>query len=316
MEDVVLHPRIKAFQDMLATTPTKPPWELVPAEVRAGAVAKWKPEYLGSAADVASIEHRYIIGPTAELPIKIYTPHGAGPFPGIIIFHGGGWVAGNIDLYGVQHQQLAHICNAVVIAVNYQKAPEHSFPTPFDDCYATLEWVFANTELLNLNYEKIGVAGDSAGGNIAAAVALKARDAAGPKIAFQILIYPALDYKFDYPSMIDNATGYSLTTQAMKWYWDQYVSAVDDLENPYCRPMAEKNLTNLPPAFTITAELDPLRDEGEIYANRLHQAGVKSVLKRYDSLIHGFILMQGFLPEAREAIVDIANNVHEFIDLR
>ena len=313
---MALHPKIKEFQDMLAKTPAKPQWESTPAEVRASASTKWQPEYLGTPDAVASIVYRYISGPTAELPVKIYTPHGVGPFPAVVFFHGGGWVAGNIELNGVQHQQLAHDSRSVVVAVNYQKAPEHAFPTPFDDCYATLEWVVANAQSLHINEEEIGVAGDSAGGNLAAAVALKARNENGPKIAFQILIYPAVDYKFDYPSMIDNATGYSLTTQGMKWYWDQYMKDDGDLANPYFRPMLAEDLSNLPPAFTLTAELDPLRDEGEIYAKRLSDAGVTSVLKRYDTLIHGFLLMQGFLPEAREAIRDIAENIREFINPR
>ena len=313
---MALHPKIKEFQDMLGKTPAKPQWESTAAEVRETSSQKWKSEYLGSADSVARIEYRYISGPTAELPIKIYTPHGVGPFPAVIFFHGGGWVAGNIELNGVQHQQLAHESRSVVVAVNYQKAPEHSFPTPFDDCYATTEWVFANADALLINKDEIGVAGDSAGGNLAAAVALKARDVNGPKIAFQILIYPAVDYKSDYPSMVENATGYSLTTQGMKWYWDQYMGAEADLANPYFRPMAEANLAQLPPTFTLTAEFDPLRDEGEIYAKRLSDAGVTSVIKRYDSLIHGFMLMQGFLPEAREAVRDIAENIREFINPR
>lgn len=301
---------------MLAKNPAKPQWESTPAEVRASASAKWQPEYLGVADAVAKIDYRYISGPTAELPIKIYTPEGIGPFPAVVFFHGGGWVAGNIEINGVQHQQIAYDARAVVIAVNYQKAPEHKFPIPFDDCYSTLEWVVANAQALNINVDEIGVAGDSAGGNLAAAVTLKARDVKGPKIAFQILIYPAVDYNFEYPSMIENAVGYSLTTQGMKWYWDQYMATTDDLANPYFRPMAAENLSNLPPTFTLTAELDPLRDEGEIFAQRLHDAGVKSVLKRYDSLIHGFALMQGFLPEAREAMQDIADNIREFINPR
>jgi acetyl esterase len=302
----MLHPIIKDFQDMLAKNPIKPPWESTPAEVRESAASKWKVEYLGVADEVAKIEYRFISGPTAELLIKIYTPEGVGPFPAVVFFHGGGWVAGNIEINGVQHQQIAHSARVVVVAVNYQKAPEHKFPIPFDDCYATLEWVVKNAESLNINSDEIGVAGDSAGGNLAAAVALKARDVKGPKLAFQILIYPAVDYKFDYPSMMDNATGYSLTTQGMKWYWDQYMATVADLENPYFRPMAAKSLENLPPTLVLTAELDPLRDEGEIFAKRLRDAGVVSQLKRYDGLVHGFVLMQGFLPEAREAIHEVA----------
>lgn len=302
----MLHPKIKDFIDEMAKVPGKPQWESTPVEVRANANARWRSEFLGSADPVAKTEYRFISGPTADLPIKIYTPEGIGPFRALVFFHGGGWVAGNIELNAVQHQQIAHESRSVVIAVNYQKAPEHKFPIPFDDCYATLEWVHKNFHELNIDPDQIGVGGDSAGGNIAAAVVMKARDTRGPKVAFQVLIYPALDYRFDTPSMIDNATGYMLTTQAMKWYWDQYLSNESDLTNPYFRPLLADDFSNLPPTLVLTAELDPLRDEGELFATRLKDAGVASQLKRYDGLVHGFVLMQGFLPEAREAIHEIA----------
>lgn len=302
----MLHPKIKEFIEEMAKTPAKPQWESTAVEVRANANSRWRSEFLGSADPVASIEYRFISGPTAELPVKIYTPDGVGPFRALVFFHGGGWVAGNIELNAVQHQQIAHESRTVVIAVNYQKAPEHKFPIPFDDCYATFEWVHQNARELNINPDQIGVGGDSAGGNLAAAVVMKARDTAGSKVAFQVLIYPALDYRFDSPSMIENATGYMLTTQAMKWYWDQYLGDESDLTNPYFRPLLATDFSNLPPTLVLTAELDPLRDEGELFAKRLKDAGVTSQLKRYDGLVHGFVLMQGFLPEAREAISEIA----------
>ena len=284
-----------------------------PSEVRRAAIRKWDPVSLGKAEPLRSIERRYFTGPTSDLPIAIYRPEGEGALPAIVMFHGGGWVAGNIKLNEVQHQLMAKDTGAVVISVNYQKAPEHKFPIPFDDCYATLEWVAENAELLNINPNQIGVAGDSAGGNLAAAVVLKARDLRGPKIAFQILIYPVIDHKFDYPSMIDNSTGYLLTTAAMKWYWEQYVNSDRDFDNPYVLPIKAKDLSLLPPTIVITAELDPLRDEGEEYAKLLKQSGNSVILYRYEGVVHGFMLMQGFLKDARLASKKIGEELQAIL---
>ncbi len=308
-----LHPKIKEFLDTLAAEGGKATELSTPREVRASALSKWRPEFLGNVPKRGSVKQRYFSGPHADLPINIYTPEGEGPFPAIVYFHGGGWVAGTIEMTEVQHQLVGEACGAVVVSVNYQKAPEHKFPIPFDDCYATLEWVWQNCGALNVDPEKIGIAGESAGGNIAAGVALKARDENGPKIAFQILIYPVTDHKFDYSSMIDNAKGYALSTEAMKWYWKQYINDAVDLDNPYCRPMAAKDFSNLPSTYLITADLDPLRDEGIAFSKKLDSAGNTVVYKNYPSLIHGFLLMQGFLPEARQAVTEIAEAVKGFL---
>ena len=308
-----LHPKIREFLDTLAAEGGKATELSTPMEVRASALSKWRPEFLGTRPKSGSVKQKFFTGPHADLPINIYTPEGEGPFPAIVYIHGGGWVAGTIEMTEVQHQLVGEACGAVVVSVNYQKAPEHKFPIPFDDCYATLEWVWQNSKALNIDREKIGIAGESAGGNIAAGMALKSRDINGPKIAFQVLIYPATDHKFDYPSMIDNAKGYALSTEGMKWYWKQYTSNPGDLENPYCRPMAAKDFSNLPNTYLITAELDPLRDEGIEYSKKLESAGNQVIYKNYPSLIHGFLLMQGFLPEARQAIQEIADAVKQFL---
>jgi acetyl esterase len=308
-----LHPKIKEFLDTLAAEGGKATELSTPSEVRASALSKWRPEFLGIVPKSGSVKQKYFTGPHADLPINIYTPDGEGPFPAIVYFHGGGWVAGTIEMAEVQHQLVGEACGAVVVSVNYQKAPEHKFPIPFDDCYAALEWVWQNSEALNVDRRKIGIAGESAGGNIAAGVALKSRDRNGPKIAFQILIYPVADHKFDYPSMIENAQGYGLSAEATKWYWKQYINHSDDLENPYCRPMAAKDFSNLPSTYLITADLDPLRDEGLELSKKLEIAGNTVVYKNYPSLIHGFLLMQGFLPEAQQAIKEIAEVVKQFL---
>ena len=308
-----LHPKIKDFLDTLAAEGGKATELSTPMEVRASALSKWRPEFLGTRPKSGSVKQKFFTGPHADLPINIYTPEGEGPFPAIVFIHGGGWVAGTIEMTEVQHQLVGEACGAVVVSVNYQKAPEHKFPIPFDDCYATLEWVWQNADALNVDRKKIGIAGESAGGNIAAGVALKSRDVNGPKIAFQLLIYPATDHKFDYSSMIDNAKGYALSTEGMKWYWKQYISNSSDLDNPYCRPMAAKDFKNLPNTYLITADLDPLRDEGREYSKKLEDAGNRVIYKNYPTLIHGFLLMQGFLPEARQAIKEIAEAVKQFL---
>ena len=309
----MIQDEIAVFIALLSAKGGKALEDSTPSEVRTAAIRKWDPVYLGKAEPLRSIEHRYFTGPTSDLPIAIYRPEGEGALPAIVMFHGGGWVAGNIKLNEVQHQLMAKDTGAVVISVNYQKAPEHKFPIPFDDCYATLEWVTENAESLNINPDQIGVAGDSAGGNLAAAVALKARDLRGPKIAFQILIYPATNHKFDYPSMIENSTGYLLTVDSMKWYWDQYVNFDKDFENPYVLPIKANDLSSLPPAIIITAELDPLRDEGEEYAKLLKQAGNRVASHRYDGVVHGFLLMQGFLKDARLASKKIGEELQTIL---
>lgn len=310
----MLKPEIVDFIAKLTALSSKALADSTPYDIRTLAMEKWAPVYLGKAEPLKSIEHRYFSGPTADLPIAIYRPEGAGLLPAIVMFHGGGWVAGNLQLNAVQHQLMATDTGAVVISVNYQKAPEHKFPIPLDDCFATLKWVSANAKALGINPDLIGVAGDSAGGNLAAAVALRARDEKGLKVAFQILIYPATDHNFDYPSMIENSPNYLLSSDAMRWYWDQYVNSPEDYKNPYVIPMVSADLSGLPPAIIITAEYDPLRDEAEAFAKRLKGAGNSVVLHRYEGVIHGFMLMQGFLTDARDASKKIGEELRHILD--
>jgi acetyl esterase len=310
----MLKPEIVDFIARLTALSSKALADSTPYDIRTSAMEKWAPVYLGKAEPLKSIEHKYFSGPTADLPIAIYRPEGAGLLPAMVMFHGGGWVAGNLQLNAVQHQLMAKDTGAVVISVNYQKAPEHKFPIPLDDCYATLEWVSAHAKELGINPDLIGVAGDSAGGNLAAAVALRARDEKGPKVAFQILIYPATDHNFDYPSMIENSPNYLLSSEAMRWYWDQYVNSTEDYKNPYVIPMASADLSGLPPAIIITAEYDPLRDEAEAFAKRLKSAGNSVVLHRYEGVIHGFMLMQGFLKDARDASKKIGEELRHILN--
>jgi len=252
----------------------------------------------GEPEEVARVVHRFIPGPTADLPVRIYYPDGEGPFPAVVWFHGSGWVICNLDVNDVPARALTNRSGCVVIAVNYQKAPEHPFPVPFDDCWATLQWVRANAVALGVDPARIAVGGDSSGGNLAAAVALRSADEGDP-VSFQALIYPVTNFDLDTPSYLENAEGYLLNRESMRWFWDKYLAAPSDGENPYASPLRADSLAGSAPAFIATAEFDPLRDDGERYAHRLRDAGVEVTLTRYDGMVHGFFLMDGVLDRAR-----------------
>ena len=187
---------------------------------------------------------------------------------------------------------------SVIISVNYQKAPEHPFPIPFDDCYSTLLWAAENAAMLGIEPSQIGVGGDSAGGNLAAGVAIKARDTGDVNLAFQLLIYPCNDNEMNYESAHKNGDGYGLSTRAMKWFWEQYLSKKSDAKNPYAVPVAAKDFKNLAPAIITTAEFDPLLDDGYIYAELLRKSGVPTIYREYEGVIHGYFTLAGITPEA------------------
>ena len=302
-----LDPQCEALLAGMAVAGAKPFEEMTPAEGRVAALA-FK-DLGGEPEDVAAVEHRFIPGPTADLPVRIYRPEGEGPLPALLYFHGSGWVVLNIEVCDAASRAMANRTGCVVIAVNYQKAPEHKFPIPFDDCYAATQWAFDNAEELGIDPRRIGVAGDSAGGNLAAAVTLKARDHQGPKIAYQLLIYPALEYGWDKPSAHENAEGYSLQRASMEYFWKHYVRSDSDAENPFVSPLRAKDLSGLPPAFVFTASYDPLRDDGKEYADRLSEAGVQVTYRNYEGMIHGFFWMSGVLDQARTVMDEVGKEV-------
>ena len=192
----------------------------------------------GDPQEVASVEHRFAPGPWCDIPVRIYRPEGAGsPAPAIVYFHGSGWVILNVELCDPTMRSLANSTGCVVVAVNYQKAPEHKFPVPFDDCFAATTWVAENADELGIDLGRIAVGGDSAGGNLAAAVCLRARDEGGPALAYQLLVYPATDYGWDKPSAIENAEGYLLQRESMRWFWSHYVNDPSDGDNPFVSPL-------------------------------------------------------------------------------
>jgi len=266
----------------------------------------------GPVEDIHEISHRFIPGPTSDLPIRIYRPHTETDAPAIVYFHGGGWVLNFLDIYDASLARLANQSGTVIISVNYQKAPEHPFPIPFDDCYATLLWVIANSASLGIDASKIGVAGDSAGGNLASAVAIKARDNA-ISLAFQILIYPCNDRNFNTHSYKEHATGYGLSTQAMQWFWDQYLQGDAHDRNPYAAPTQATTFKGLAPAIIMTAEYDPLLSDGEKYAELLERDGVDVLYKVYEGMIHGFFTNLAVTPTAAQAIDFLARELKQLI---
>jgi acetyl esterase len=245
-----------------------------------------------------------IEGPAGAIPVRIYRPS-AVPAPVHVHFHGGGWVIGDLDTHDRDCREICVGADCIVVAVDYRLAPEYIFPAAPEDCYASLCWAAANLDNLGALPGPVSVGGDSAGGNLAAAVALMARDRNGPAIAMQLLIYPVTDAKMESQSYRDNADGYLLSRTMMSWFWDHYCPDLALRADPLASPITAEDLSGLPPALVMTAEFDPLRDEGEAYAERLMAAGVDVEVRRFDGLVHGFFSQAGIIEAAREG-VDLA----------
>ena len=270
-----------------------------------------KPMYvpLSQLPPVGAVEDRTIPGPAGSIPVRIYSPVGEGPFPAIVFFHGGGFVLGDLDQYNPTCVGLVLTTGCKVISVDYRCAPEHKFPAAPDDCYAATQWVANNAAQLHIDSQRISVAGDSAGGNLAAVVALIARDRSGPQIDAQVLLYPVTDGSCSSPSFAERAEGGLLTSRDMQWFWSQYVKDESQREDPRASPCQAASHRNLPPALVVIAEFDPLRDEGIAYAQQLRAAGNEVTLLRYDSLPHGFINSVQTVGAAGEALREIAQSI-------
>ena len=245
------------------------------------------------------------------IPVRVYTPENAtAPAPAVVYFHGGGWVLCSLDTHDVICRAIARRAGAVVVSVDYRLAPEHKFPAAIDDCYAATCWTAANAARLGIDPARIAVAGDSAGGNLATAVCIKARDERGPAVALQALIYPVADLSgFETASYREFAEGYRLSQAQMQWFRDQYLARPEDARHPYASPLLAEDLRGLPAALVITAECDPLRDEGTAYARRLEDAGVPVEYKCYAGMVHPFFSMSGAIPQAFDAFEQVAGAV-------
>jgi acetyl esterase len=299
-----LDPQAQAFLEQLAASGAPPLHELSVAEARQVIVTLFgtpdNPEPVGA------VEDRTIAGAAGEMPARIYTPTGRGPFPVLVYFHGGGWVIGNLEAYDPTCRALTNAAGCMVVAMEYRLAPEHKFPAAPEDCYAALQWVAAHAAAMGGDPTRLAIGGDSAGGNLTAVVAQMVRDRGGPSLVYQLLVYPVTDYNFDTASYRENADGYLLTKDAMVWFWNHYLRSAADGSNLLASPLRAQNLRGLPPALILTAEFDPLRDEGEAYAARLREAGVPVTLKRYNGMIHGFFSLGAVFDQGKQAMAEAA----------
>jgi len=296
-----LDPQVRQYLDKMASLNLPAFHAMPPAESRRlfGAIRAMG----GSAQPVGAVRDHRLDG---SIQARSYRPRdaAAGPLPALVYYHGGGWVLGNLDTIDGLCRRLANASGCVVVSVDYRLSPEAKFPAALDDCHEAARAVASEPGSFGIDPARIAVGGDSAGGNLAAAVAIRARDRADLALAFQLLIYPIADFAFDTPSYLENAEGFGLTRDAMIWYWDQYLARADDGASPLASPLRAADLAGLPPALVVTAEYDVLRDEGEAYAARLRDAGVAVDLRRYPGQIHGFLQLADTFPSARDAIAD------------
>jgi acetyl esterase len=261
---------------------------------------------------VANVENLTIPGPGGQIPVRIYTPQGDGPFPILVFFHGGGFVLCDLDTHDNLCRSLTNRACCVAVSVDYRLAPEHKFPAAVEDAYAATQWVAKNAHRINGDPTRIAVGGDSAGGNLAAVVAMMARDQDGPTLKYQLLMYPVTDVSSSNTDSYRNyADGYFLTKGDGEWFCDQYLNCEEDRLNPLASPLLAPDLSGLPPALVITAEFDVLRDGGESYAKRLKKAGISVKCTRYEGMIHGFMSMDGLLDQARNGIEEASTALRE-----
>ena len=302
-----LDPQVKVLLDQMAAANQPAFHSQSPADARKAMDAMLN--VLGPGPDVHKVEDRKIPGPAGDIPVRIYSPPGK-PIGILVYFHGGGWVVGDIASHDYVCRALTNAAGCVVVSVDYRLAPEHKFPAGPEDCYAATEWVSKNAASLGSDADHIAAGGDSAGGNLAAVISLMARDRKGPRIRHQMLIYPVTDAAMDTPSYKEfTADGFVLSKLDMEWFWGYYLANKRDGENPYASPSRASNLSNLPPAHIITASHDPLRDEGEAYAELLKKAGNRVKVKRYQGVVHGFFSLQAALDQGKTATRELAEEL-------
>ncbi len=265
----------------------------------------------GTTEPIGSVEDRSVPGPHGEIPIRVYRPVGSGAhaLPIALFTHGGGWVLCDLDSHDDLCRALANASGAMIVAVDYRLAPEHRFPIGLEDAYAALVWVAEHADEIDGDPTRIAVVGDSAGGNLSAALALMARDRGGPSLAYQALIYPVIDRRFDTPSHLDPGDPHVLQSDEVRYFWEQYLADPNDGQSPYASPIRATSLDGLPPALVVTAEFDALRDEGEAYAKRLAAEGVATEATRYDGMMHSFVTFLDALPDARRAIEQVGSGL-------
>jgi len=299
-----LHPQAQAVADFYAAMRTTPFEELSPTDARS----------LYSAGQVPSTEvvHEIRDVQAGAIPCRLYRPSAQTDLGLLVFFHGGGWVIGDLNSHDGVCRSLANKSGHAVLSVDYRLAPEHKFPAAFDDCAAAVKWAFENAKTLGIDNSRMAVGGDSAGGNLAAAVAL----AEVVPLKFQMLIYPAVDMRMESPSINENANGPILTKSVMAWFVAHYMSSDADRAHISASPMlaSDEQLKKMPPAIVITAQFDPLRDEGEAYGKRLVENGVSATITRYNGAFHGFFNMITILDDAQSAHAQASTLLKKYLD--
>jgi len=298
---MALHPQVEALLARMAAAGGGSPFQLPPDEARAASVRS-APLLSGPGEEVAAVADRTAPGPDGPVPVRVYTPAtGAAPRPVLVYLHGGGFVVGSLDTYDPLCRALANRSGAVVVSVGYRLAPEHPWPAAVRDAAAAAAWVRAHAAGLGGDDDRVGVGGDSAGANLATIAARHVRG-----LAFQVLVYPVTDAAMDTPSYEEFAEGHYLSRDDMRVAFDHYLPAGVDRRHPDVAPLHAPDLAGLPPTLVITAAADPLRDEGEAYADRLRAAGVPVTVSRYDGMVHGFFRWTAVVEAATTAIDEVA----------
>jgi acetyl esterase len=296
---MTLDPQTKIVLEQMAAAGAPPMETLSPEQARSAMIL---PQ--GEVESVGKVEERVIPGPESDIPVRVYYPkEEQDVYPALVYYHGGGWVVGNLDSHDNVCRALTNLANCVTISVDYRLAPEHKFPAAVVDSYVAVQYVYDHAESFQVDRNKIAVGGDSAGGNLAAVISNMAKDKGTPSICYQLLLYPSTNVGGEPTvSMKENAEGYFLTKGMMEWFRDCYLNTEEDKKNPLLSPLLNEDLIGLPPALVVTAEYDPLRDEGEAYAKKLADAGVEVESIRYDGAIHGFISMAAVIEQGKSAL--------------
>jgi acetyl esterase len=307
---VSVHPQAQQILDGKAASGAPPLWELTPGEARAGVEAN--NAMIPAGPDVESVREIVIPSAAGGIPARVYSPSPSAP--GLVVYyHGGGWVVGSLDGWDASLRTLAVASGCDVVSVDYRLAPEHVFPAAADDAYEALVWAASPAGLAH--GRPVVVAGDSAGGNLAAVSALRARDSGGPRIALQVLVYPVVDSDLDRRSYREyDGDELILNRRDMVWFWDQYTPDAAARVTPYAAPLRARSLCDLPPAYLITAEHDPLRDEGFDFADRLREARVPVEHRHFGSQIHAFFTFTGVLDDADKAVSDAGLAIRSAVD--
>ena len=298
-----LHPQARAYLDRTGELEDDAQRALTPEQARKSHTLSMADA--GDPEPLTVVDDRKIAGPHGDIPVRIYIPEETTPLPVLVYFHGGGWVVGNLETCDVALRAIARRAGCAIVSVDYRLSPENKFPVPLEDGFAGTEWVATHGHDAGLDPSRVAVGGDSAGGNMAAAVTLMARERGAPEIVYQVLIYPVIDLNFDTESYKRLANGYGLTRTAMQWYWGHYLASADQGGSPLAS-LSLADVSGVPPALVITAEYDPLLDEGEAYARKLEAAGVDARLSRYEGIVHGFLRHGASFDASHRAYDEIA----------